>query len=95
MIRLYDNLLSGNCYCPARGARDGPAVEVSDPHTLRTADGQTGAIRYALQPVSEAETVIHGVLAEAPPQAERLTVLRRENDRLRAVRDAAEAPAPP
>ncbi len=80
---------------PARGARNGSPVEVVDSYTLRTVDGQAGAIRYSLQPVSKAETVIHGVLAEAPPQAERLTVLRCENERLRAVRDAAEALVPP
>ena len=62
-----------------------------DPYTVRSAHAEAGEIRYALQPVSDAETIIHAALADAPPAAERIAVLRRENDRLRAVRDAIEA----
>ena len=75
----------------AREAPDGSPVEVVDPYTVCTVDAQARELRYALQPVSDDETVIHGALADAPPAAERIAVLRRENDRLRAVRDAVEA----
>ena len=77
----------------AEGAPDGPPAEVVDPYTVRSAHAEAGKIRYALQPVAEDETVIHAALAEAPPAAERIAVLRRENDRLRTIRDAIEASA--
>ena len=76
-------------------APDGPPFEVVDPYTVRNAHAEGGEIRYALQPVADAETVIHAALADAPPAAERIAVLRRENDRLRAVRDAIEAEETP
>ena len=69
-------------------------VEVVDPYTVCTVDARAGEIRYALQPVSADETVIHAALADAPPAADRNAVLRRENDRLRAVRDAIETQTP-
>jgi len=71
-------------------APDGPTVEVVDPYTVRDAHAEGGEIRYALQPMTDAETVIHAALAAAPPASERIAVLRRENDRLRTVRDAIE-----
>ncbi len=77
----------------AGGAPDGPPAEAVDPYTVRGAHAEAGAIRYALQPVADGETFIHASLAEAPPAAERIAVLRRENDRLRTVRDAIEASA--
>ena len=76
-------------------ASDGSAAEAVDPCMLRSAHAEAGEIRYALQPVSDAETVIHAALADAPPVSERIAVLRRENDRLRAVRDAIEAEEAP
>ena len=76
-------------------APDGPPANVVDPYTVRGARAEAGEIRYALQPVSDAETVIHAALADAPPAAERIAVLRRENGRLRAVRDAIEAEEAP
>ena len=75
-------------------APEGSSVEVVDPYTIRSIDRQAGEIRYALQPASDNETVIHGALADAPAAAERIAALRRENDRLRAVRDALEAGSP-
>ena len=75
-------------------APEGSSVEVVDPYTVRSVDSRAGEIRYALQPASDAETVIHGALADTPAPSERLAVLRRENDRLRTVRDAIEAHAP-
>ena len=80
----------------ARHAREAPdvsAVDVVDPYVVRTVDSRTGTIRYFLQPVAASETVIHAALADAPSAVDRLAVLRRENDRLRAVRDAIEAHA--
>ena len=65
-----------------------------NPYAVSIVDERAGEIRYALQPVSADETVIHAALADAPPAAERIAVLRRENDRLRAVRDAIETQAP-
>ena len=79
----------------AREGQDGTSVEIVDPYTVCTVDAQAREIRYALQPVSDDETVIHGALAQAPPAAERMAVLRRENDRLRTVRDAIEARSSP
>ena len=76
-------------------APDGAAAAVVDPYTVRGAHAEAGAIRYALQPVADGETFIHAALAEAPTAAERIAVLRRENDRLRTVRDAIEAEASP
>lgn len=76
-------------------ASDGSAAEAVDPYTVRSAHAEAGEIRYALQPASDAETIIHAALADAPPAAERIAVLHRENDRLRTVRDALEAEQPP
>ena len=76
-------------------APEGSSVEVVDPYTVQSVDPRgAGEIRYALQPLSDAETVVHGALANPPAAAERVAVLRRENDRLRAVRDALEAGSP-
>ena len=79
----------------AREAPGGGSVEVVDPYTVRAVDRHAGAIRYALQPVSDDETTIHAALADAPPASERIAVLRRENDRMCAVRDAIEAEESP
>ena len=73
----------------------GPPASVVGPYRLRSAHAEAGEIRYALQPVSDAETFIHASLAETPPASERIAVLRRENDRLRTVRDAIEAEEAP
>ena len=78
----------------ARHAREAPdvsSVDSVDPYSVRTVDSRAGTTRYFLQPVAEAETVIHAALADTPPPVDRLAVLRRENGRLRAVRDAIEA----
>ena len=82
----------------AGNASDGsaaPAVDPREPYRLRSAHPDAGEIRYALQPVADAETVVHAALADAPPASERIAVLRRENGRLRAVRDAVEAEESP
>lgn len=78
----------------ARHARNTPGVskvDAVDPYVMRVVDPQAGRTWYFLQPVSEIETIIHAALADAPSPADRLVVLRRENHRLRAVRDAIEA----
>ena len=85
----------------AREAADGSSTGAADPFTVRSAHPEAGSIRYALQPLTDAETVIHAALADAPPAEgaegaeERIAVLRRENDRLRALRDAIEAEESP
>ena len=76
-------------------ASDGSAAEAIDPYLLRSVHAEAREIRYALQPVADAETFIHASLAQAPPAAERIAVLRRENGRLRALRDAIEASTSP
>ena len=76
-------------------APGGSPAEVADLYTVRNAHAEAGEIRYALQPVSDAETVIHAALVDAPPESERIAVLRRENARLCAVRDAIEAKESP
>ena len=76
-------------------APDRPPAEVVDPYEVRTAHPRAGEIRYVLQPVADDETFIHAALADAPAAAERLAVLRRENARLCAVRDAIETEATP
>ena len=75
-------------------APEGSPAGAADPYTVRGVDSRGAGLRYALQPVADDETVIHAALAAAPAAAERIAVLRRENDRLRAVRDAIEADAP-
>ena len=80
----------------ARHARNTPAasrVDAADPYVVHAVDPRAGSTWYFLQPVTDAETVIHATLADAPSPADRLAVLRRENHRLRAVRDAIETRA--
>ena len=78
----------------ARHIEDTPeasTVGAPDPYVVHAVDPQAGRSWYFLQPVTDAETVIHATLADAPSPADRLAVLRRENDRLRAMRNAIEA----
>ena len=80
----------------ARHARNTPAVsrvDTADPYVVHAVDPQAGSTWYFLQPVTDAETVIHATLADAPSPADRLAVLRRENHRLRAVRNTIETRA--
>ena len=79
----------------AGDAPDGSPAEAVDSYTVRGARAEAGEIRYALQPMTDAETVIHAALADPPAASERIAVLRRENARLCAVRDAIEAPVSP
>ena len=81
----------------ARHARNTPGVstvDAVDPYVVHAVDPRAGSTWYFLQPVTETETVIHATLADAPSPVDRLAILRRENYRLRAVRDAVEAHAP-
>jgi nitrite reductase/ring-hydroxylating ferredoxin subunit len=64
------------------------AVPAGDEYTL----GGTGVL-YLLQPVSDAETIVHGLLTGPVPAADRLQVLRRHNARLADLRRAIERPA--
>ena len=80
----------------ARDARNAPGVstvDAVDPYVVHTDGAEAGSTWHFLQPVTDAETVIHAALAEAPSPDVRLAFLRRENHRLRAVRDAIEAHA--
>ena len=77
------------------GSAAAAAAEAVAPYLFRSAHPEAREIRYALQPVADAETFIHASLAEALPASDRIAVLRRENDRLRAVRDAIEAEQAP
>ena len=58
-----------------------------------TADPGLGAhmLRFMLQPVTQAETVIHGHLQGELAAQDRLAVLKHHNWLLSAVRDRAEA----
>ena len=76
-------------------APGGSPAEVVDPCTVRAAHAEAGEIRYALQPMTDTETVIHAALAAAPAAPERIAVLRRENGRMCALRDAIEAEESP
>jgi nitrite reductase/ring-hydroxylating ferredoxin subunit len=51
---------------------------------------QDAAVTFLLQPMTESQTVIHGLLHAQSSGAERLTVLRHQNSRMTALRDAAE-----
>ena len=80
----------------ARHARNTPAVsrvDAADPYVVHAVDPRAGSTWYFLQPVTDAETVIHATLADAPSPDARLPILRRENHRLRAMRDAIETRA--
>ena len=79
-----------------RHVRESPevsAVDAVDPYEVQAIDSRHGMTRYLLQPVADDETVIHAALAGRPPPADRIAIQRRENDRLRAVRDSIEARA--
>jgi nitrite reductase/ring-hydroxylating ferredoxin subunit len=61
----------------------------SDGFVFGGGDGAT----LMLQPVNEGQTILHGLLGHEVPQDERIAVLRRENDRFGALRDALEKAA--
>ena len=75
--------------------QEGSPAEAIDAFTVRGVHAEAGEIRYALQPMTDVETVIHAAIAGSPAAPERIAVLRRENARLCAVRDAIEASASP
>ena len=77
----------------ARNTPEASTADAADPYVAHAVDPRAGRTWYFLQPVTEAETVIHTALADAPSPADRLAVLRRENHRLRAVRNAIETRA--
>jgi nitrite reductase/ring-hydroxylating ferredoxin subunit len=64
------------------------AVDLVDEFTLGVP--ATG-LQFMLQPVTDAQTIIHARLQNEVNAAERLAVLRRHNDLMCAVRDRAEA----
>ena len=85
---VAESLASDAPIAPAVSADDD-----ADPYVVHAVEPQAGSTWYFLQPVTDTETVIHATLADAPPPADRLAVLHRENRRLRAVRDAIETRA--
>jgi nitrite reductase/ring-hydroxylating ferredoxin subunit len=52
--------------------------------------GEAPAIVFLLQPVTETQTIIHGLLQPAPPPVERLATLFHHNTQMSALRNAAE-----
>ena len=73
----------------AREGQDGTSVEIVDPYTVCTVDAARPA--RSGTPSSRSRTTRRSSTPRsrgAPAAADRIAVLRRENDRLRAVRDA-------
>ncbi len=68
----------------------GQAVGLVDEFTLAVTPG---ALRFMLQPVTAAQTIIHGRLQGEPDAAERMAALRHHNALMGAARDRAEAAA--
>jgi nitrite reductase/ring-hydroxylating ferredoxin subunit len=66
----------------------GHSVAVVDEFTLEVPDQQ---LQFMLQPVTEAQTIIHARLAGTVNAAERMTTLRHHNALLSAARDQAES----
>ena len=60
-----------------------------DEFTLRAA-----GLVFSLQPVTDSQTIIHGVAEPGTFGADRLTALRQHNSKLSALRDALERGAP-
>ena len=65
------------------------AAVTLDEFTLRT----TGLV-FSLQPVTDSQTIIHGVAEPGTVGSDRLTALRQHNSKLNALRDALERGAP-
>ncbi len=68
-------------------------VNVVDEFTLDGARASPLGIRFMLQPVTEAQTIVHARLRGAIDAAQRLSLLRTHNALMTAVRDRAEARA--
>jgi nitrite reductase/ring-hydroxylating ferredoxin subunit len=70
------------------------SVTVADAFTLTASAeaslGDAPAVVFFLQPVTETQTLLHGLLQAAPPPAERLATLRHHNTQMSALRDQAE-----
>jgi len=73
-------------------------VAAVDAYTLTAASAQAAgnapAITFLLQPVSDQQTVIHGLLQPEALATDRLAVLRYHNAELSRVRDGVEGPRP-
>jgi nitrite reductase/ring-hydroxylating ferredoxin subunit len=65
-------------------------VNTPAPAIRRELGSDTAQVVYFLQPVDEARTVIHCLVAESPAAAERLALQRRYNAELTALRDRLE-----
>ena len=70
-------------------------VAAVDAYTLiasTQAGGNAPAITFLLQPVSDQQTVVHGLLQREALATDRVAVLRYHNAQLSRIRDEAEAP---
>ena len=90
------------------GSMSDASVVAHDAFILATADsnGRNAAVTFLLQPVTESQTVIHGIAhAMAPPAeargeaiadrlAQHLALLRHHNSQMTALRDAVERASP-
>jgi len=72
-------------------------VEAVDAYTLiasTQAAGNAPAITFLLQPVSDQQTVVHGLLQPEVLPTDRVAVLRYHNAQLSRVRDEVESAQP-
>jgi nitrite reductase/ring-hydroxylating ferredoxin subunit len=75
-------------------ATDAPVV-ANDTFTLTASgadhgDGNASRLIFLLQPVTDSQVVIHGLLQPRVPTADRIDVLRHHNAQMTALRDAVE-----
>lgn len=71
---------------------EAPVVMLADTFTL-TANSESGdapAVMFLLQPATDTQTLIHGLLQSAPSPVERLATLHHHNTQMSALRDEAE-----
>jgi vanillate O-demethylase ferredoxin subunit len=67
-----------------------PGVRQIDDFILESIPNAADRLFFLLQPVTENQTLIHGLLGHETADAERLAALRHHNARLTEIRDAAE-----
>jgi nitrite reductase/ring-hydroxylating ferredoxin subunit len=78
---------------PGEDSMSAAAVVAHDAFILTADAGRHDAdasVTFLLQPMTESQTVIHGLLYAKGPGTERLTMLRHHNSQMTALRDAVE-----